>query len=129
MAERRMMMKMTVAWFSVKDFEEAKKFYSHTLGLKKILEIQGWAEFSHAEGEASIGLATNPQAGKEPGATIVLRVDDIERERKRLLASGVQFEGPIEEIPGMVKLAAFRDPSGNRLQLCQVLMKQSHNQS
>ena len=53
----------------------------------------------------------------------MLRVDDIERERKRLESSGVKFEGKTEEIPGMVKLAIFRDPSGNRLQLCQVLMK------
>ena len=41
--------------------------------------------------------------------------------RKRLQATGVQFEGKTEEIPGVVKLATFRDPSGNRLQLCQVL--------
>ena len=117
-------MKVTVSWFNVKDFDEAKKFYGNVLGLKKTLEIQGWAEFSHAEGEAAIGVAANPKTGKEPGATIVLRVDDIERERKRLQAGGVKFEGETEEIPGMVKLATFRDPSGNRLQLCQVLMKQ-----
>lgn len=116
-------MKMTVAWFSVNDFEQAKKFYGSVLGLKKTYEMQNWAEFSNAEGEASIGLATNPHAGKEPGATIVLRVDDIERERKRLQAGGVHFEGKTEEIPGAVKLATFRDPSGNRLQLCQVLVQ------
>jgi predicted enzyme related to lactoylglutathione lyase len=116
-------MKMTVAWFSGKDFDEAKKFYGSVLGLKKTFEMQGWAEFSHAEGEASIGVAASPQTGKEQGATIVLRVDDLESERKRLQASGVQFEGKIEEIPGAVKLATFRDPSGNRLQLCQVLIK------
>ena len=116
-------MKMTVAWFSAKDFEETKKFYGQVLGLKKTFEIQNWTEFSHAEGEASIGLAGNTQWGKEPNATVVLRVDDIERERKRLQAGGVQFEGKIEEIPGAVKLATFRDPSGNRLQLCQVLMQ------
>jgi len=116
-------MKMTVAWFSAKDFEEAKKFYGSVLGLKKIFEMQSWAEFSDAEGEASIGVAGNSQWGKEPNATVVLRVDDIERERKRLQAAGVQFEGKIEEIPGAVKLATFRDPSGNRLQLCQVLMQ------
>jgi predicted enzyme related to lactoylglutathione lyase len=115
-------MKMTVAWFSANDFEEAKKFYGCVLGLKKTFEMQGWAEFSNAEGEASIGVARNPHSGKEPGATVVLRVDDIERERKRLQAGGVQFEGKVEEIPGVVKLATFRDPSGNRLQLCQVLM-------
>jgi predicted enzyme related to lactoylglutathione lyase len=116
-------MKMTVAWFSANDFEEAKKFYGHVLGLKKTFEMQGWAEFSNAEGEASIGVAANPHNGKEPGATVVLRVDDIERERKRLQTGGVQFEGRVEEIPGVVKLAMFRDPSGNRLQLCQVLMQ------
>jgi CreA protein len=114
-------MKMTVAWFSVNDFEQAKRFYGSVLGLKKTYEMLNWAEFSHAEGEASIGVAGNSQWGKEPNATIVLRVDDIERERKRLQATGVQFEGKTEEIPGVVKLATFRDPSGNRLQLCQVL--------
>ncbi len=52
----------------------------------------------------------------------VLQVPDIEGERKRLESRGVSFEGKTEEIPGIVKLATFRDPSGNRLQLCQVLM-------
>lgn len=116
-------MKVTVSWFNVRDFEEAKKFYGNVLGLNKTFEMQQWAEFAGAEGEAAIGIAGNPLAGKEQGATIVLRVDDIERERKRLQAGGVQFDGAIEEIPGAVKLAAFRDPSGNRLQLCQVLMQ------
>ena len=118
-------MKVTVSWFSVNDFEKSKRFYSDVLGLKKTLETEQWAEFSGGgEDEASIGLAgrqiTTP---REPGATVVLRVDDIERERKRLESGGVKFEGKTEEIPGMVKLATFRDPSNNRLQLCQVLMK------
>lgn len=115
-------MKVTVSWFSVKDFEQAKKFYGETVGLRKTFEMEQWAEFAGAQGEASIGLAVNPQAGKEPGATIVLQVSDIEGERKRLESRGVSFEGKIEEIPGVVKLATFRDPSGNRLQLCQLLM-------
>ena len=116
-------MKMTVAWFSANDFEQAKRFYGQVLGLKKIFEMEKWAEFSDEEGEASIGVAGTSQWGKEPNATVVLRVDDIERERKRLQAGGVQFEGKIEEIPGIVKLSTFRDPSGNRLQLCQVLVQ------
>jgi CreA protein len=117
-------MKVTVSWFSVNDFEQAKRFYSDVLGLKKTFEMQQWAEFNGGDGEASIGVAgamvTTP---REHGATIVLRVDDIERERKRLESGGVRFEGKTEEIPGVVKLATFRDPSGNRLQLCQALMK------
>ena len=117
-------MKVTVSWFSVNDLEQAKKFYGNVLGLKKTLEVEQWAEFSGGEGEASIGLSGRQiVTSREPGATIVLRVEDIERERKRLESGGVKFEGKTEEIPGMVKLATFRDPSGNRLQLCQVLMK------
>ncbi|HXN72239.1 MAG TPA: VOC family protein [Candidatus Acidoferrales bacterium] len=115
-------MKVTVSWFNVKDFGQAKKFYGDVLGLKKTFEMEQWAEFAGAEGEASIGVAANGRLGTEPGATIVLRVEDIEQERKRLESRGVSFEGKVEEIPGVVKLATFRDPSGNRLQLCEVLM-------
>ncbi|HKD64876.1 MAG TPA: VOC family protein [Candidatus Acidoferrales bacterium] len=117
-------MKMSVAWFSVSDFDQSKRFYSDVLGLKKAFEVEGWAEFnSGGKDEAAIGISNGTHTAKEHGATIVLRVDDIERERKRLEAAGVKFEGKTEEIPGMVKLAIFRDPSGNRLQLCQVLMQ------
>jgi predicted enzyme related to lactoylglutathione lyase len=40
-----------------------------------------------------------------------------------LETAGVKFEGKIEEIPGIVRLTTFRDPSGNRLQLAQPLMQ------
>jgi predicted enzyme related to lactoylglutathione lyase len=116
-------MKVKVSWFGVDDFEGAKKFYGEVLGLKKTFEAQEWAEFAGAQGEQSIGIAANPRAGKEPGATVVLDVNDIERERKRLESAGVKFEGKTEEIPGIVRLATFRDSHGNRLQLAQALMK------
>jgi predicted enzyme related to lactoylglutathione lyase len=116
-------MKVKVSWFGVDDFESAKKFYGQVLGLKKTFEMQQWAEFAGAQGEESIGIAANPHAGKEPGATVVLDVSDIERERRRLESAGVRFEGKTEEIPGIVRLATFRDPYGNRLQLAQALMK------
>jgi predicted enzyme related to lactoylglutathione lyase len=116
-------MKVKVSWFGVDHFESAKKFYGQVLGLKKTFEAQQWAEFAGAEGEESIGIAANPHAGKEPGATVVLAVNDIERERKRLELAGVKFEGKTEEIPGIVRLATFRDPDGNRLQLAQALMR------
>jgi catechol 2,3-dioxygenase-like lactoylglutathione lyase family enzyme len=77
-------MKVAVSWFSVKDFEQAKKFYGESLGLKKTFEMEQWAEFAGADGEASIGVAVNSHSGEEPGATVVLQVPDIERERKRL---------------------------------------------
>lgn len=116
-------MKVMLSWYGVKDFEQSKKFYSEVLGLQKTTEMQGWAEFGHAKDGATIGLNAGPAAGAEPGATVVLRVENLERERQRLESRGVRFEGKIEEVGGVVKIATFRDPSGNRLQLCQVLMQ------
>jgi predicted enzyme related to lactoylglutathione lyase len=118
-------MEVKVVWYPVKDFEGAKKFYGEVLGMKQTFAMGGWAEYSHAQGGVSIGLAKAAESGgsapAEAEATIVLRVPDLDRARKELAGRGVKFEGEIEDIPGVVRLAAFRDVSGNRLQLAQVL--------
>ncbi|HEX9760049.1 MAG TPA: VOC family protein [Candidatus Acidoferrales bacterium] len=116
-------MELIVAWYGVNNLNEAKKFYGETLGLKKVFEMTGWAEYAHAPGAAAIGLAEHPAANGNPGgATVVLRVDNLDRARNDLTARGVKFDGEIEEVPGIVRLATFRDPSGNRLQLAQTLV-------
>ncbi len=117
-------MNVMLSWYAVKNLEQGKKFYGEVLGLKKTFEMQGWAEFSHAEGAAAIGLAEQPQANgrsSDAGATVVLGVQDLDRVQQELTGHGVKFEGKIEEIPGVVRIATFRDPFGNRLQLAQVL--------
>lgn len=116
-------MQISVAWYNVKDLAQAKKFYGDVLGLKKTLEMGGWAEFSHEDGAVSIGLAEGRGTPGEGGATVVMRVPDLDRARKELGARGVKFEDKIEEIPGMVRIGTFHDPFGNRLQLVQVLMQ------
>jgi predicted enzyme related to lactoylglutathione lyase len=57
------------------------------------------------------------------GAIVVLRVDNVDQTRATLMLQGVEFEGTIQEIPGEVRIATFRDPAGNRLQLCEVLSR------
>ena len=116
-------MEINVSWYQVKDLDAAKRFYGEVLGLKKILDLGEWCEFSHADGAASIGLNAMREGDAEQGATVVLRVDDLSRAQKDLTAKGVKFEGEVHEVPGVVRIATFRDPSGNRLQLCQVLMQ------
>ena len=117
-------MKVTVSWFGVDDFESAKKFYGQVLGLNKTFEAQQWAEFATApRGKRPSESRQTRTRAKSPGATVVLDVNDVERERKRLESAGVKFEGKIEEIPGIVRIATFRDPFGNRLQLAQALME------
>ena len=115
-------MKVGLSWFTVENLEEAKKFYGEILGLKKTFEMPHWVEFSHADGEHSIGLMEQPKAQGDAGATIVLEVESLDAEKKRLVKSGVEFISE-DEVPGVVRLAKFRDSSGNPLQLMQNLMK------
>lgn len=117
-------MEVNLSWYHVNDLNLAKKFYGEVLGLKKTIEIEGWCEYSHADGAASIGLNKMRESDHEQGATVVLRVDDLDQTQKELTAKGVKFEGEVQEVPGVVRIATFRDPFGNRLQLCQVLMQQ-----
>ena len=117
-------MEISVSWYQVEDMNAAKKFYGEVLGLKKTFEMEGWCEFSHADGATSIGLNQLREGDDERGATVVLRVDDLARVQTELSGKGVKFEGEIHEVPGVVRLATFRDPSGNRLQLMQVLATQ-----
>jgi predicted enzyme related to lactoylglutathione lyase len=117
------MMEMILSWYPAKDLDAAKRFYSDVLGLKKTFEMDGWCEFSHAEGAPSIGLSAMAEPG-DAGATVVLKVDDLDKAQRELGRKGVKFEGEIHEVPGVVRIANFRDPAGNRLQLCQVLVQQ-----
>jgi len=117
-------MQISLAWYPVTDLEKAKDFYGNTLGLKKTFEMQGWAEFSHAPDGVSVGLAlTDNPPPPGGGATVVFRVPDIEAARRNLAKHGVSFEGEVKEIPGVVKLALFKDPFQNNLQLAQVLLE------
>jgi len=56
-------------------------------------------------------------------ASVVLRVDNVDQTRATLMLQGVEFEGTTQEISGEVRIATFKDPAGNRLQLCEVLSR------
>jgi predicted enzyme related to lactoylglutathione lyase len=117
-------MQISLAWYPVADMDRAKDFYGNTLGLKKTYEMQGWAEFSHTEDGVSVGLSlTKETPDPNGGATVVFQIPDMEQARQSLAGRGVHFEGEIKEIPGVVRLATFRDPFQNRLQLVQVLFE------
>jgi len=94
-------MEVNVSWYQVNDMNLAKRFYGEVLGLKKTFEMEGWCEFSHADGSASIGLNQLPEGDDERGATVVLRVDDLARVQKELSEKGVKFEGEAYEVPGV----------------------------
>jgi predicted enzyme related to lactoylglutathione lyase len=115
---------MTISVF-VSDWPAARRFYGQTLGLPEtfVVEDAGWAEFTVVDGVV-IGLnALNGDPHPGPGGTtIVLGVEDVDASRAELEAAGVEFVGATEEVPGMVRLAGFRDLDGNSLMLSQSLV-------
>ena len=119
-------MKVMLAWYNVSDLEAAKKFYGGVLGLKKSFEMQGWAEYSHENGGAAVGLNAMGagSSGQAGGATVVLGIENLDATMKKLGSVGVKFAGEIMEIPGVVRIATFHDPFGNTLQLAQTLIQQ-----
>ena len=102
-----MKLEPTLSWVNVTDHAKAKRFYGEVLGLKKVFEMEGWAEFSYAEGAPSVGLAA-PRSGSgesaPAGATIVFNVEDLDQARAELARRGVKFEGDIYEVPGVVRV-------------------------
>lgn len=76
-----------------------------------------WAEFKLGP----ISLALYPREPEEGrGGDVGLLVDNLEEQKARLESKGLAFPHGIEEFDLPTKqgrLARFRDPSGNRLEL------------
>ncbi len=106
----------------VKDLDASLAWFTDKLGFAELFRAPeaGWAEVGTPAEGVSIGLNEGGDA-RGPGTTPVLGVRDIHAARSELEAKGVSFEGDTTEIPGMVRLATFTDPDGNRYMLAQSL--------
>jgi len=108
---------------SVRDLDVSIGWFKDTLGFEETFKVPeaGWAEIASPASGVSIGLGQNEEVDGRGGTTPVLGVTDIDAARAELEAKGVRFDGATVELPGMVKLAAFFDPDGNRYMLAQSL--------
>jgi len=106
----------------VGDLDESIAWFRDVLGFEEIFKVPeaGWAEVSTSADGVSIGLEAGATA-EGRGTTPVFGVVDVDAARSELEAKGVRFEGPTVELPGMVKLATFFDPDGNRFMFAQSL--------
>lgn len=113
---------------AVKDFEEAKKFYGQTLGLKVIKDEDYGVMYRSGPSGGRVFVYPAPTAGTAKSTTATWEVKDLKKVITELEAAGVQFEhydapgakhdGHIHIWEGM-QAAWFRDPSGNILGLSQ----------
>lgn len=111
----------------VKDRKKAIQWYTDVLGFTLLYDVEeiGWCELATevAGGRVNVGLSSvqSPKVGAGPVPTF--GVKDIDKARAMMEGKRVRFDGPTQEIPGMVKLATFFDPDGNALMLFQDLQK------
>ena len=110
--------------FSVKDLDEAKRFYGQTLGL----EVSESDEGLILQTKGGIDVFIYPKPDHTPATFTVLNfvVDDVDRAVDELTKMGVRFEiydkGELKTddrgiFQGKPKIAWFKDPAGNFLSI------------
>lgn len=98
--------------YPVSDLAVAKQWYADLLGQAPYFDQPFYVGF--AVGGFELGLLPNGQAGTV-GPQALWGVDDIESTFARLLDLGASVLDPVVEVGEGIKVAAVRDPFGNRL--------------
>jgi catechol 2,3-dioxygenase-like lactoylglutathione lyase family enzyme len=118
-----------VANLAVKDLEVARRFYADTLGLKQE-HAEGDEVIVFRSGGSLLNVYRSQYAGTNKATAVTWSVGDaLEAEVRALREKGVRFEH--YDLPGMkqegdvhvagnVKVAWFKDPDGNILNLINV---------
>ena len=104
----------------VQDLKRADEFYGQTLGLRRNSNSgDRWVEYEL--GNVTLALVSPEALGPDFEARghqmpIALRVPDVDDAREKPEAVGIEFvHGTIDS--GVCRLATFRDPDGNAIQL------------
>lgn len=115
-----------VANIAVKDIDVARKFYAGTLGLKQV-GAEGEEVIVFRSGHSTFNVYRSEYAGSNKATAVTWAVGfDLENLVRELKAKGVSFEH--YDMPGMtrddaihvagdMKVAWFKDPDGNILNL------------
>jgi catechol 2,3-dioxygenase-like lactoylglutathione lyase family enzyme len=100
-------------------------WYRDVLGFELLyrLEDNAWCELKTGVERVNVGLSQVEEAGGKGGATLTFGVEDIEAAKAELDSRGVRQDGPIRDIPGLVRLLTFYDPDDNALMLYQELQR------
>lgn len=118
-------MNLGAARVFVRDFAEAKAFYSKRLGLMVEVadEEHGFCMFDTGAAKLIVEAVDSED---EEGQHLIGRftglsfpVEDIQSAHRQLCAVGVEFSGPPQQQYWGGWLATFKDPAGNGLQLVQ----------
>ncbi len=101
----------------VKSIDEASRWYEPCLELKGHIDPAPGIREYELRPDCWLQLSEGESARSEH--CLLLGVENIERERKRLLSLDVDV-GEIQRVEGAVAFAEFKDPDGNNLSLYEV---------
>lgn len=106
---------------AVSDLDASIGFYRDVLGwtLEARVDELRWARIRPDRSDVIIGIGESRKGAGSGTLTLNFGVIDIDRARATLESRGVVFEGETITIPGVVRLATFRDPDGNRFRLAE----------
>ena len=111
----------------VADLDRSIAWYRDVLGMTLLYRVDeiAWCELSSPVARVNVGLGVREgQAGGAGGSTLTFGVTDIDAAEAELNRHGVRQDGPIRDIPGMVRLLTFYDPDDNALMFYQDLQQQ-----
>jgi catechol 2,3-dioxygenase-like lactoylglutathione lyase family enzyme len=103
----------------VSDLDRSLAWYRDTLGFDLLYRLDdiAWCELKTGVERVNLGLSQVEEAGGKGGATLTFGVEDIEAAKAELDSGGIRQDGPIRDIPGLVRLLTFYDPDDNALML------------
>ncbi len=109
-----MILGLRTAIYPAGDLSAAKNWYSQVLGQAPYFDAPFYVGFS--VGGFELGLIPDGQAGIA-GAQPLWGVDNIGGEVDRLITLGASLLEPVSEVGEGIKVAAVKDPFGNRFGL------------
>jgi catechol 2,3-dioxygenase-like lactoylglutathione lyase family enzyme len=106
---------------NVTSFDRSIDWYTSVLGMKLLYRMDdiAWCELETKVARVTVGLSQVETVPVGGGATLTFGVTDIEAAKAALDAAGVRQDGPIADVPGMVRYLTFYDPDGNALMFYQ----------
>jgi len=108
----------------VADLDRSIAWYQDVLGMTLLYRVDeiAWCELSSPVARVNVGLGVREdRPGGAGGSILTFGVTDIEAAKAELDRHNVRQDGPIRDIPGMVRLLTFFDPDDNALMFYQDL--------
>ena len=107
----------------VSSLDRSIPWYRDRLGFELLYRLDqiAWCELKTGVDKVNVGLSEVEQPGGKGGATLTFGVVDIEAAKAELDRHGIRQDGPIQDIPDMVRLLTFYDPDDNALMFYQEL--------